>query len=147
MIINITRDSVCMADDCDAPHTTTLEILEILTVTSSGHRKITKIGEVIACFDYQSYLPSISGGQATWVAWIAVETTHSQALPSNEYSFIPLAVIAEQWQAPRYLLVANQPIERFYCSDNNQPSLQLHFAYQQQQDPMQVYVELMNRYK
>ena len=68
MIINITRDSVCMADDCDAPHTTTLEILEILTMTSSGHRKITKIGEVIAWFDYQRYLPSVSGGKATWIA-------------------------------------------------------------------------------
>jgi len=80
----IERMSVCAGDDVDAPHQKLLYFNPSVSVSDC----LKTISEL-------SYLPQISGGKATWVA------------SAN----IPLAVIAQEWLEPRYLVDPLSPLE------------------------------------
>lgn len=54
MLFRLTRDSVCMGDDCDAPHEKTLENFSFTDVES--------FIDVVA----KGYLPSVAGIGHTW---------------------------------------------------------------------------------
>jgi len=77
MIFTVTRDSVCAADDVDAPHKK-----RILIVKAGSEREL--IESVLKKYP----LPQIAGNQATWV------------VERNERK---VAVIAQQWNKPRLL--------------------------------------------
>ncbi|MEO8138120.1 MAG: hypothetical protein ABI742_00680 [Gemmatimonadota bacterium] len=97
MNLLLTRESVCAGDDGDAPHPRTLRVPDeasldvcLATVIPSG------------------YLPSISGGLATW----------------SVASGRPLAVLAQQWTAPRMIFLMEREIEG---RDRTPGALHLHF--------------------
>lgn len=73
MKIEITRASVSMADDCDAPHKVEIEIQEQSSVS-----------DVVMAIYKARYLPSIQG-HATW------------SVDSNNI----IAVIAQKWNEPK----------------------------------------------
>lgn len=75
--LTVTRESVCMADDVDAPHEEQFSFSPPLTLRDA----IRKISE-------GPYLASIAGGQATWITW---------------YKEMRVAVVAQQWTEPRFL--------------------------------------------
>ena len=77
LLLSVWRDSVCLADDCDAPH----EL--ILSLPSDA--SLDYVADQIL---RRSYLASIAGGRATWI------------LEAQR----PLAVFAQQWSQPRFLL-------------------------------------------
>ncbi|MDB6079073.1 MAG: hypothetical protein JWO82_2820 [Akkermansiaceae bacterium] len=72
----ITRDSVCMGDDVDAPHELVLEV-------SAGDPE-AMLREVIRRYP----LASIAGGKATWIC---------------EVGGAEVAVVAQQWTEPRFI--------------------------------------------
>ena len=108
MALQLTRDSVCAGDDADAPH-------ERSYAVAPGAGWADVLQGIAAC----GYLASIAGGQATWVA--RVEGT-------------PVAVLAQQWDAPRML-----PGQERHAV---QVAVRLHFDYCAQQDPLAVYAAL-----
>jgi len=73
--IELTRDSVCAGDDCDAPHA------ERFTLPSP-----LPLLETLGLIKASRYLASIAGGRATWVAILDGE---------------PIGVVAQQWDSPR----------------------------------------------
>ena len=94
--ITIWRDSVAAGDDADAPHELLLEVTPQTTL-----QEIT---------DYvlgKSYLASISGGRATW-------TLQSER---------PLAVIAQQWEQPHFLIPPETPVWDCVQLDMREPPL------------------------
>ena len=72
------RDSVCAGDDCDAPHELALAV------------GADSLGSFIKRFLAAGYLPSISGGNATWI------------LKTERHTDRALAVIAQQWAEPGF---------------------------------------------
>ncbi|SNC67674.1 hypothetical protein SAMN06265337_2032 [Hymenobacter gelipurpurascens] len=74
MHINLTRDSVAMGDDVDAPHAHRFSMPDGST-----------LAQVLQTVLSQRYLASITGGEATWVALLEQK---------------PIAVLAQQWQQP-----------------------------------------------
>lgn len=78
----IWRDSVAMGDDVDAPHERVVPL--------EDH---ASIGAVVEAMLRTPYLASIVGGRATWI----VEGAR------------PLAVVAQQWAAPRWLVAPELP--------------------------------------
>ncbi len=105
MKLYVTRDSVCAADDGDAPHQRTLTVPDSQTV------------EPIVLAVVRGYeLPEIFGGLATW------------SLSSN----VPLAVIAQQWPDPRMTSALPRSVAECDTSGNY---LRLHFSYFAQRDP------------
>ncbi|HPA70821.1 MAG TPA: hypothetical protein PKY31_01040 [Spirochaetota bacterium] len=79
--ITVTRDSVCAADDVDAPHVKTVSIGDDWSIEEILSRIIP------------SYLPLISGGKATWS--VAADN--------------PIAVMAQEWGKPRLLCLPEYP--------------------------------------
>ena len=78
MAIVIRRDSVAMGDDADAPHE--------WVVPGQPDVPLAAVVEPIV---HARYLASVAGGRATWI----VEGER------------PLAVLAQQWDAPRRLVM------------------------------------------
>ena len=78
--IVIWRDSVAAGDDVDAPHE--------LRIASPGHQSLDSL---VTRIIQANYLASIAGGKATWI------------LKSGERA---LAVVAQQWPAPCFLVPA-----------------------------------------
>ena len=114
MNLYVTRESVAAGDDVDAPHARTFALpheasLETALVTVMSAR----------------YLPSISGGLATW----------------SVASGIPLAVIAQQWPAPRMLSGVSDNLDAL---DRAPGLLRLHFNYHAQLDP-EIVLEVLRR--
>jgi hypothetical protein len=110
----VTRDNVAASDDLDAPHRVELE----------GPSR-EDIEAAIAIVVASGYLPHISGGRATW------------SVSSGRI----LAVIAQQWPAPRLLW----GIDRSYRGlDIPKGTLRLHFSYHMQQAPEMV-LDVLNR--
>lgn len=77
MKILLTRESVAMGDDDDAPH----------------HREIaiadgTDLQAVVKAILHSRYLAAIGGGKATWTV----------------VSHIPVAIVAQQWAEPKMLM-------------------------------------------
>ena len=114
MSLYVTRESVAAGDDVDAPHARTFSIPEAASLE-------TVLATVLAA----RYLPSISGGLATW------------SVASN----IPLAVIAQQWSAPRMLFCTGEDLKML---DREHGVLRLHFNYHAQLDP-EIVLEVLRR--
>lgn len=110
-VLIIHRDSVCAADDCHAPHQLTLRI------------KDKTIGQVARELIRRSYLPRIVGGKATWI------------LEAKR----PLAVLAQQWSKPRFLVDPTTPAKRC-IRERSIPHLYL--KYWVQSDPELVFGRL-----
>ena len=77
MKILLTRESVAMGDDADAPHH--------CEMTSADDVSLPVIIKAIL---QSKYLASIAGGQATWTVM----------------SSIPIAIVAQQWAEPKMLM-------------------------------------------
>ncbi|MBC3839419.1 hypothetical protein GXW82_01955 [Streptacidiphilus sp. 4-A2] len=113
MKVHLTRDSVAMGDDVDAPHTGTLELPADLPVR-----------EAIAAVVQGGYLARIAGGKASWVLTGAG---------------VAIAVVAQQWREPR-LLAAGECLLGSLVADDG--AVRWHFRYLAQRDPVAVYEEL-----
>ncbi|OWA37478.1 hypothetical protein B9G55_05335 [Saccharibacillus sp. O16] len=116
MIIRLERDSVCMGDDCTAPNAASLEIADA-----------ARLPELIGQIRKMYYLASIYGGKATWVLYQEQK---------------PLAVVAQQWEEAKYLI---DPGTRLFELFSGAASGDLRFAYRTQQDPDEVFRQLLVR--
>ena len=105
--IIIWRDSVAAGDDFNPPHAKKIK--------AESNESIEEVLEKILG---THYLPSIIGGKATWIV---------------EGKF-PLAVIAQQWSKPYYLVEASTPIEGLVEFNDHQ----LKFVYWCQVEPNEV---------
>lgn len=114
MNLYVTRESVAAGDDVDAPHARTFAIPDAAPLEAA-------LATVLAAH----YLPSVSGGLATW------------SVTSN----IPLAVIAQQWSAPRMLFRTSEDLKAL---DRAPGLLRLHFNYHAQLDP-EIVLEVLRR--
>ncbi len=85
--IDLERESVCAADDCDAPH------LKNLTFDKS-----TSLLDVVLYIIKIDYLGFIYGNEATWVV--------------KGKDNVPLAVLA-QWRKPRFLVDPSLPFTQY----------------------------------
>ncbi len=110
----IWRDSVCAGDDCDAPHERILHARLDESLDALLGRLLT-----------ERYVASISGGQATWVL----------------VGRMPLAVVAQQWAQPRYLVQPSALLAGL-IELNKRPHL--NFLYRAQADPEQVVRQLLS---
>ncbi len=111
----MTRDSVAPGDDADAPHARTFSLPD-------GLSPLQVISHIVAA----RYLASIANGQATW----------------SVVSGVPLAVVAEQWPAPKLVLWPDPALSDLEQKDK---TYRLHFNYHMQRDPeliLQVLKEL-----
>ena len=104
----VTRESVCAADDVNAPHAAQIQVPDDWTWDTLIHH----VWE-------GSRLPSIAGGKASW------------ALSSN----IPLAVFAQEWREPVVLFRLDSERERL---DSSGQGIRLHWSYFAQLDPALV---------
>ena len=75
--VTMERESVCAGDDVDAPHGDSICIPQDCT-----------LAQALDLIRNKGYLACIAGGHATWIA----------------ESSRPLAVMAQQWTSPRFLL-------------------------------------------
>ncbi|WP_143018572.1 hypothetical protein [Cupriavidus sp. YR651] len=112
MRIVVTRDSVAAGDDVNAPHRLEFSVSDCQT-----------IDDVLRHISRLSYLPSISGGEATWSA----------------VSGVPLAIFAQQWQIPKLLTAPSMEPAKL---DERADGLYLHFNYHTQIDPEIVFAVL-----
>ncbi len=85
--LTIWRDSVCMGDDADAPHELKLPTNELESIRSVLKRLLDS-----------GYLAQIGGGKATWI------------FQANSR---PLAVVAQQWPHPRFVVSPYQRAAAF----------------------------------
>jgi len=108
MKIYITRDSVCAADDVEAPNAVCLDAPESLSPD-----------DLVSFIDQSLALPRISGGKATW------------CLSSR----IPLAVFAQEWPRCKKLFVIPPPLVDL---DYAEGTFRAHFCYFAQTDPETV---------
>jgi len=111
--IILTRDSVCAGDDFDGLHKKTLNLYP----DESVNKLIDKIFEI-------KYLPTISGGKATWV----VKT-----------NAINIAVLAEQWNQVKYFIDDKLTLDKIGLIDNK---LNINIEYYSQIDPEYIYKEI-----
>lgn len=109
MTVVIWRDSVAAGDDSDAPHEWAAPVASNATIEA-----------VVDAIIQRRYLASISGGRATWI----VEGAR------------PLAVIAQQWTTPRWLVPPESSIST-YRRPGGAPDIQM--LYWLQVDPDRVY--------
>ncbi|MBV6699116.1 hypothetical protein [Kitasatospora aureofaciens] len=115
MRIELTRDSVAMGDDADAPHTSSLEVPQ----DASVRQALAAIGVP------RAYLATIMSDRATWIARAGDGTA--------------LAVVAQQWPEPRLLPAGEGPLARFADPAG---TVRLDFEYRQQNDPDAEYERL-----
>lgn len=106
MEINVDRGSVAAGDDVDA-HLTVFDLPDDVS-----------LAEAVARIVGSRFLASIMGGKATWV------------LEGGQ----PLAVVAQEWSEPRWLVDASLPVRAYGSS--------LFFRYLAQRDPAQVWRDL-----
>lgn len=81
--LELTRDSVAMGDDADAPHSQTLDLADNVSLSDA-------VAAVLAL----PYLAHIRGGKATWLVVVGRATK---------------AVVAQQWATPRWLTDPRAP--------------------------------------
>jgi hypothetical protein len=108
-LLVIWRDSVCAGDDVDGRHELTLSL-----PLDASLRQLTE--QLLN----RRYLAFISGGQATWIF----------------EGGCPLAVFAQQWIQPRFLVSPDLPFSSFIKPDS-QPHF--NFRYWCQVDPDRVF--------
>ena len=103
------RESVCAGDDCDAPHELKLHLSSEVPLRHFAKQIVEA-----------RYLAHIEGGSATWI------------LNGNR----PLAVFAQQWEQPLFLLPPATPIGAVIAADSIP---HFRFRYFCQVDPHQVF--------
>ena len=103
--LDLSRCSVCAADDVDAPHSRPVVLSDMLP--------IRHFVEAVVDSDY---LPRIAGGNATWILELDG----------------PIAVIAQQWSHSKFLIDPETPI-RSVLAGRKQASA--HLRYHSQSDP------------
>lgn len=111
MNVKVDRSSVAAGDDA-VPHD------EVVDVAPD-----TPLSKVVSGLLARHFLATIAGGQATWI----LETDR------------PLAVVAQQWEQPRYLVDPALPISTL---DVDGQGIVLMFRYWLQNDPDHVFDEL-----
>ena len=114
--ITITRDSVAAGDDGNAPHYLDVEI-----------DTDDKINDILLAILELPYLPQIRGDKATW------------SVASNQ----PLAIIAQEWPAPKLICYPDYPFQNTRAFYNIE---KLHFNYHAQDDPELVF-RVLYRFK
>jgi hypothetical protein len=110
--LHVTRDSVAADDEVLAPHAAQLDVPDVPSA-------VDVVKEVLL----RNYLPSISGGMATWVG------------SSRE----PFAVCAQQWMEPKSIRL---PKSTEWLSSGSS-GVRLHFSYLVQVDP-DVVLKILN---
>lgn len=118
--ISFERRSVAMGDDAWSPHTWTFQI-----------DTLTTLGELAEIAIEGHYLASISGGRASWVL-------------QNARGGRQLAVVAQQWSAPRWLVDPAAYVIRvrdIYIADREEA--RLYFEYRVQADPDTLFQTLL----
>jgi hypothetical protein len=113
MQVRVDRDSVCAGDDVEAHD-------RILAVPDTGTLE-GLTSSVLRVFD----LPRIQGGRATW------------CLTSRR----PVAVVAQEWSAPRMVPWQSRPISDCKMVDG---VVRLHFNYLAQVDP-EIVLQVLQR--
>jgi hypothetical protein len=111
-IVIVWRESVAMGDDAYAPHEIKIKVEDDESIEST-------LEKILATH----YLPSIHGGKATWIF-----------VGKN-----PVAVIAQQWSKPYYLVESNSRTEDLIAF---QKDCQLEFIYWCQVEPEEVVASL-----
>lgn len=109
-LLVIWRDSVAAGDDLDAPHEMKLPIQQ-------GESIQNIVTRIVAT----NYLASISGGKATWIA---------------EADSRPLAVVAQQWSQPRFLIGSAEELTSMVDGSSR---CHLYFKYWRQAEPNLVF--------
>jgi hypothetical protein len=119
MKIKLTRESVCAADDCDAPHAKTITVPSTMTIVD-----LVKLIQ-------KDYAPhNIQGGKATW----SVVTS------------VPIAVFAQQWSDPKLLpliIMLDGGVNKLADAEGN---LKIHVNYHAQIEP-DIVLEVLNELK
>ena len=118
------RDSVAMRDDAERHQC-------LLVFTQDAPLSVV-LGAPI-----HQVLASISGGQATWVIQLHQLLAAPTPPDAGRVRVTDLAVVAEQWSAPR-LLVPDVPVSQVGTGT-------LYAVYLAQQDPDEVYTALSRR--
>lgn len=114
LLIRIDRDSVHAGDD-------TVSHAENIAVPAN-----TSLAGLLEQIRMAKFLPSISGGKATWV----IESSGSQIKA--------IGVLAQQWQEPRIMIDASAELAQHFAGQ--QPNL--FFRYRCQIDPDTEYAQL-----
>jgi hypothetical protein len=109
MRVTFSRDEVHMGDDA----------LPLALFVDDG----ATIADVVLAMRQAQFLPPISGGQATWI--VEGET--------------PVAVIAQQWIIPKFLVSPELPASALR---NPQANTDFRVRYATQSDPDEVYESL-----
>lgn len=109
MKIQLTRDSVAMGDDVDAPHRHTIDLPENTTII-----------EIIDAIISANYLPNIHDGKATW----------------SVASKNPIALIAQQWTSAKLLPQLHHSLDTLLGNDDG---YKIHINYHAQTDPDVAY--------
>ena len=116
IIIKVARDSVAMGDDCTAPNAREFEVEQNSTLADFCDLIIKNY-----------YLPSIRGGEATWVL-----TFQNQ----------PIAVLAQQWESTKYLVDSSETVSSYMNRLIDSPHYHFWFDYKCQKDPEKIYRNL-----
>jgi hypothetical protein len=103
--IRVTRDSVAAGDDADAPHERTFSFRD-------SPAPLEAVARIVA----EGYLARTAGGRATW----------------SVVSGVPLAVVSQQWHAPRLVPWQEPPWSQLAQAKGIH---RLHFNYHTQTDP------------
>ncbi len=114
MQVLLTRESVALGDDVDAPHDHVIDLPAELPLRAA-------VASVVSA----GYLPQITGGQATWV--LVAEAGRS------------IAVVAQQWREPRLLTTGESALAALASADG---TVRWHFRYLAQQHPEAIHGEL-----
>ena len=121
------RDSVAAGDDVNSHQ-------EPLAVDSTA-----SVADVLRRIDVSTYLPAIDGGKATWIFGIK----QRQLRPDFDFQSTrlkrPLAIVAQQWEMPRFLVPPACLIADYIEPDTPET---LQFAYWAQADPTDVFNRL-----
>lgn len=118
MHLRIQRDSVCMGDDMLSHE---LEIVFNETISLSELVQLIIQNNSLPRI---KYLPTISGDKATWVL---------------TYNYRPLAVMAQEWEIPKYLVDKDERLLSFIDFGSHKP---IEFQYLAQTDPQMVFERL-----
>ncbi|MFI6449702.1 hypothetical protein [Kitasatospora sp. NPDC050543] len=116
MRVTLTRSSVSMGDDTDAPHEVVRELPDDMS-----------LAELARWVRENRYLAQISGGRATWTMRCGAEV---------------VAVLAQQWEEPRYLADPAAPLSDFAGTAG---AVGVWFRYHEQQSPDGVHAGLAPR--
>lgn len=116
MKLELTRDSVAIGDDIDAPHFREIVIDENATSLDLARQILG-----------MRYLANIGIGEATW----SISTD------------IPVAIIAQQWKEPKLVNPVNSTIKELAMGGDR---LKVHINYHCQEDPDKILKKLKSEF-